>query len=125
MKHGRNRRNQRPQFELDLHTIPIEVSMTDVKSRFHFACAPDSWGVLDYPGPSWNQSYEAMLDEMVAAGYTGTELGPYGFFPIDPSTLKSQLEKRNLNPRGFFVPFVLGDPPSAKTVVNNIGEVGD
>ena len=27
-----------------------------------------------------------MLDEMVAApGYTGTELGPYGFFPTDPA----------------------------------------
>jgi len=51
--------------------------MNDVRSRFHFACAPDSWGVLDYPGPSWNQSYEKMLDEMVEAGYTGTELGPY------------------------------------------------
>ena len=52
--------------------------MTSIHQRFLFACAPDSWGVLDYPGPSWNQSYEKMLDEMVQAGYTGTELGPYG-----------------------------------------------
>ena len=65
--------------------------MTDISSRFHFASAPDSWGVLDYPGPSWNQSYEKMLDEMVAAGYTGSELGPYGFFPTDPAVLKPQL----------------------------------
>ena len=58
--------------------------MSSVSERFLFASAPDSWGVLDYPGPSWKQSYEKMLDEMVSAGYTGTELGPYGFFPTDP-----------------------------------------
>src|SRR6202023_3116642 len=62
------------------------ISMADIASRFHFASAPDSWGVLDYPGPSWNQSYEKMLDEMVEAGYTGTELGPDGFFHPDVAT---------------------------------------
>ena len=56
--------------------------MTTLASRFQFASAPDSWGVLDYPGPSWEQSYQTMLDEMVAAGYNGTELGPYGFSPL-------------------------------------------
>ena len=40
-----------------------------VHSRFRFASAPDSWGVLDYPGPSWEQSREKMLDEMAAAGW--------------------------------------------------------
>ena len=54
--------------------------MKTMNERFLFASAPDSWGVLDYPGPSWEQSYEKMLDEMVAGGYSGTELGPYGFF---------------------------------------------
>jgi len=75
--------------------------MSGLKERFLFACAPDSWGVLDYPGPSWNQSYEKMLDEMVEAGYTGTELGPYGFFPTDPAVLKPQLEKRKLKLLGW------------------------
>jgi hypothetical protein len=42
--------------------------------QFLFASAPDSWSVLDYLGPSWEQSYEKMLDEMVASGYTGTEI---------------------------------------------------
>jgi inosose dehydratase len=99
--------------------------MTDVKSRFHFACAPDSWGVLDYPGPSWNQSYEKMLDEMVTAGYTGTELGPYGFFPTDPAVLKPQLEKRKLKLLGSFVPVVLSDPASAGIAFEHIRKVGD
>jgi inosose dehydratase len=99
--------------------------MTDVKSRFHFACAPDSWGVLDYPGPSWNQSYEKMLDEMVWAGYTGTELGPYGFFPTDSAVLKPQLDKRSLHLLGSFVPVVLSDPASAGIAVEHIRKVGN
>ncbi len=99
--------------------------MANLASRFHFACAPDSWGVLDYPGPSWNQSYEKMLDEMVWAGYNGTELGPYGFFPTDPAVLKPQLEKRNLKLLGSFVPVVLSDPASAAIAVEHIRKVGD
>jgi inosose dehydratase len=99
--------------------------MTDVNSRFHFACAPDSWGVLDYPGPSWNQSFEKMLDEMVTAGYSGTELGPYGFFPTDPAVLKPQLDKRKLKLLGSFVPVVLSDPRSAGIAVEHIRKVGD
>jgi inosose dehydratase len=94
-------------------------------SRFYFASAPDSWGVLDYPGPSWNQSYEKMLDEMIAAGYTGTELGPYGFFPTDPAVLKPQLEKRKLKLLGSFVPVLLSDPASANIAVAQIRRVGN
>ncbi len=98
--------------------------MTAVASRFLFASAPDSWGVLDYPGPSWEQSYETMLDEMVAAGYTGTELGPYGFFPTDAQVLKHQLSKRNLKLLGSFVPVTLSDPASTNAVVEQIRKVG-
>jgi inosose dehydratase len=99
--------------------------MTLVTERFHFASAPDSWGVLDYPGPSWNQSYEKMLDEMVQAGYTGTELGPYGFFPTDPVVLRPQLEKRSLKLLGSFVPVILSDPASAGIAVEQIRRVGN
>ena len=99
--------------------------MTLMADRFLFASAPDSWGVLDYPGPSWNQSYEKMLDEMVQAGYTGTELGPYGFFPTDPAVLRPQLEKRKLKLLGSFVPVVLSDPRSAAIAVEQIRKVGN
>jgi inosose dehydratase len=99
--------------------------MAASNERFHFASAPDSWGVLDYPGPSWNQSCEKMLDEMVAAGYAGTELGPYGFFPTDPKLLRPQLEKRKLTLLGSFVPVVLSDPDSAAVAVEQIRKVGD
>jgi inosose dehydratase len=109
-----------------VHTTLDEVThMMAVADRFHFASAPDSWGVLDYPGPSWNQSYEKMLDEMVQARYTGTELGPYGFFPTDPAVLRPQLEKRDLKLLGSFVPVVLSDPSSAAIAVQQIRRVGN
>jgi inosose dehydratase len=92
--------------------------------RFKFACAPNSWGVLDYPGPSWEQSYQAMLDEMVSAGYTGTELGPYGFLPTDAKVLQGELARRNLKLLGSFVPVDISDPASTKLVVDQIRLVG-
>ena len=98
--------------------------MTQPPSRFKFASAPDSWGVLDYPGPSWEQSYQKMLDEMVVAGYTGTELGPYGFYPTDPQVLEPELTQRKLKLLGSFVPAVLSDPASTKVVVEHIRKVG-
>lgn len=98
--------------------------MTQPPSRFKFASAPDSWGVLDYPGPSWEQSYQKMLDEMVMAGYTGTELGPYGFYPTDPNVLEPELNRRKLKLLGSFVPAVLSDPASTKVVVEHIRKVG-
>ena len=98
--------------------------MSGIKERFLFACAPDSWGVLDYPGPSWEQSYEQMLDEMVEAGYAGTELGPYGFFPTDPKILQPQLEKRKLKLLGSFVPVKMTDPSVGTAVMERIRKVG-
>ena len=98
--------------------------MSDFKSRFLFASAPDSWGVLDYPGPSWEQSYEKMLDEMVEAGYTGSELGPYGFFPTDPKILQPQLEKRKLKLLASFVPVKMTEPGAGQAVMERIRKVG-
>src|ERR1700739_421628 len=98
--------------------------MSGLKERFLFACAPDSWGVLDYPGPSWEQPYEKMLDEMVEAGYTGTELWPYGFFPTDPKILTLQLEKRKLKLLGSFVPVKMTDPSANSAVMERIRKVG-
>jgi inosose dehydratase len=99
--------------------------MSGNNHRFLFASAPDSWGVLDYPGPSWKQSYETMLDEMVQAGYTGSELGPYGFFPTDPEILRPQLEKRKLKLLASFVPVKMTDPGASEAVIQRIRKVGN
>ena len=98
--------------------------MNATKDRFLFSSAPDSWGVLDYPGPSWEQSYERMLDEMAEAGYAGTELGPYGFFPADVEILRAQLAKRNLQLVGSFVPVRMGDFAAGREVLDRIRKVG-
>jgi len=99
--------------------------MNATKDRFLFSSAPDSWGVLDYPGPSWEQSYEKMLDEMAEAGYAGTELGPYGFFPPDAEILRAQIAKRKLQLVGSFVPVRLGDFAAGKQVLERIRKVGN
>jgi inosose dehydratase len=98
--------------------------MKAISERFQFASAPDSWGVLDYPGPSWEQSYEKMLDEMVEAGYTGSVLGPYGFFPTDPKILQPQLERRKLKLLASFVPVKMTDPAAGQAVMERIRKVG-
>ncbi len=99
--------------------------MSGLHDRFLFGAAPDSWGVLDYPGPSWEQSYEKMMDEIVEAGYSGTELGPYGFFPTDPKILKPELEKRKLNLLASFVPVKMTDPSAGAAVIERIRKVGN
>ena len=63
---------------------------------------PDSWGVWfpsDEKQPPWRQ----FLDEIVAAGYEGTELGPYGYLPTDLPTLRRELSSRGLTVTGSCV----------------------
>jgi inosose dehydratase len=66
-----------------------------------------------------------MLDEMVQAGYTGSELGPFGFFPTDPKILQPQLEKRKLKLLASFVPVTMTDPGASKAVIERIRKVGN
>src|SRR5262249_22029752 len=98
--------------------------MAVIPDRFQFASAPDSWGVLDYPGPSWNQSYQTMLDEMVAAGYAGSELGRYGCCLPDLAVLQLQLASRKVILLASFVPVVLSEPSSAAVAVQQVRKVG-
>ena len=98
--------------------------MSATASRFKFASAPVSWGVEDYPGPAWEQPYEQILDEMVGGGFSGTELGPYGYFPTDAEVLRPVLKTRGLAMLSSFVPVNLADPSSADSVIEHIAKVG-
>ncbi len=98
--------------------------VNDYASRFRFASAPVSWGVEDYPGPAWEQPYERLLDEMLAGGYTGTELGPYGYFPTDPAVLEQALNRRGMAMLCSFVPVKLSDPTATQSVVEHVRKVG-
>ena len=97
--------------------------MAGIDSCFHFASAPVSWGVEDNYGPAWEQPFEKILDEMVAGGFTGTELGPYGYFPSEPEAIRPVLERKKLAMLSSFVPVSLADPASRTAVVEHIRKV--
>lgn len=72
--------------------------------------APCSWGSLEFEGMEGKAiGYSQMLDELAATGYTGTELGDWGYMPTDPAALHAELAKRGLTLVGAFVPVRLKD----------------
>lgn len=73
------------------------------------ASAPVSWGVYEFEGIEPPFTYTQVLDEIAATGYTGIELGPYGFLPTDPAVLRDELEQRGLQLLSAFVPVRLVD----------------
>jgi inosose dehydratase len=73
------------------------------------ANAPCSWGALEFDLQGKAATYSTVLDEMQQTGYSGTELGDWGFMPTDPAILKSELRKRSLTLLGAFVPVALKD----------------
>jgi len=76
------------------------------------ANAPCSWGVLEFDLEGQAAGCDQVLDEMAAAGYVGTELGDWGFMPVDPDELRQALGARKLALLGAFVPVLLKDPRS-------------
>ena len=75
--------------------------------------APCSWGTLEFEEAKGEQIvFDQMLDELAETGYTGTELGDWGYMPTDPGRLKAELEGRGLVMLGAFVPVALKDPAS-------------
>lgn len=73
------------------------------------ANAPVSWGIMENVENPPEYPYSRVLDEIMQAGYAGTELGPYGFLPSDPAVLKSELAKRGLTLCSAFVEMHLGN----------------
>ena len=74
------------------------------------ANAPCSWGVLEFDLEGKAAGCGQVLDEMAEAGYTGTELGDWGFMPTDSAQLKHEVNSRGLSLLGAFVPVILKDP---------------
>ena len=80
--------------------------------------APCSWGI-NYPtgnGVEWRQ----YLDEVAAAGYRGTELGPFGYLPSDPSLLRDELGRRGLELMGATHVHTFGDAASAPQLMTTL-----
>ena len=82
--------------------------------------APCSWGTLEFDEAKGEQiPYDRMLDELAEAGYTGTELGDWGYMPTDPAALRAELDKRGLVMLGAFVPVALKDASAHASGVAN------
>jgi inosose dehydratase len=73
------------------------------------ASAPVSWGIYEFEGIEPKFPYTQVLDEIAGTGYTGIELGPYGYLPTDPARLREELGKRHLQLLSAFVPVKLVD----------------
>lgn len=66
--------------------------------------APCSWGTLEFGSLKDDRiSWDTMIDELAEAGYTGTELGDWGFFPTDAHRLAAALAERSLDMTGAYV----------------------
>lgn len=97
--------------------------------------APCSWGTIEGMNESERLSYKTMLDELVAAGYTGTELGDYGFMPTDARALREALTSRTLTMLGAYVDVALAHPEaqdeglgrvlSVAELLQAVADVGD
>jgi inosose dehydratase len=84
--------------------------------------APCSWGI-NYPtgnAVSWPQ----YLDEVAAAGYRGTELGPFGYLPKDPEVVRAELAKRGLTLIGATHVHTFGDRSSSQQLMDTLHQLG-
>ncbi len=72
------------------------------------ANAPCSWGVIEnIEGERYD--YVHVLNEIAGTGYSGTELGDWGFMPTEPNKLRGELTSRNLELVGSWVNVYLHD----------------
>ncbi len=71
--------------------------------------APCSWGV-EFADDARNPTWQSVLQECSAAGYTGIELGPVGYMPEDPAVLADALAENNLELIGGVVFRAFHDP---------------
>lgn len=78
-----------------------------MKNQIKIANAPCSWGALEFDLEGKSADYEQVLDEIAETGYIGTELGDWGFMPVNPQKLHQEILKRKLDLIGAFVPVAL------------------
>jgi len=68
--------------------------------KLHLGTAPDSWGVWMPSGDPLQTPWQRYLDEVQQAGYTYSELGPFGYLPTDPGIVREEYAKRGLTLTG-------------------------
>ncbi|MGI6879023.1 sugar phosphate isomerase/epimerase family protein [Microbacterium sp. gxy059] len=80
-------------------SAPDLTAATGENPGLRIGTAPDSWGVW-FPDDERQVPWRRFLDEVVEAGYTWIELGPYGYLPTDPHQLEDELGSRGLKLAG-------------------------
>jgi inosose dehydratase len=88
------------------------------------ASAPINWGIMEHVEPPADYPSGRVLDEIAKAGYSGTELGPYGFLPTDPEGLRRELEKRSLTLCSAFIDVELGNPSAHQAGLTDVNRSG-
>jgi inosose dehydratase len=73
------------------------------------ATGPVSWGV-DFADTPTNPPWQQVIDEIASSGLPAMELGPVGYLPEDPDTVRRLLSERNLLSAGSFVFDDIHDP---------------
>lgn len=93
--------------------------------------APVSWGITEIKGLRGALPYQKIMDEIAEAGYQGTELGPWGFYPTSPERLGQELSARDLHLVASFVDVPLHEPAlfeegiqAVKRVIPLLAELG-
>lgn len=91
------------------------------------ANAPCSWGALEFDleEKSAEIGFEQVLDEIKETGYIGTELGDWGYMPTSPGLLKAELDSRNLDLLGAFVPVALSNAANHQSGVTSALKVAE
>ena len=83
--------------------------------------APCSWGI-NYPTGN-AITWQTYLDEVAAAGYRGTELGPFGFLPKDKTMLQPELARRGLTLIGATHVHLFGERERAPELMATLREL--
>jgi inosose dehydratase len=84
-------------------------------SAIRLATGPVTWGV-DFADAPGNPPWERVLDEIAASGVGALELGPVGYLPEEPATLRAALASRGLTAVGSFVFDDFHDPSRASEI---------
>src|SRR5258708_6328697 len=80
-----------------------------MSAKLHVGNGPCSWGVLEFNLEGQAAGYAQVLNEMAESGFSGTDLGDWGFMPTESIKLRDELATRKLTLVSAFVPVPLAD----------------
>jgi inosose dehydratase len=78
--------------------------MPQTKLPIRIASAPVSWGVMEETDTAVWPPAKQVMNEIADAGYSGTELGPHGYYATSVPELRSNLDGCGLTLTSAFVP---------------------